>query len=236
MERLDKIIAHAFGISRKQAKQCIKSGAVTVGGIPVTDCEHKAQPQEVCYMGKSAAYEAHVYLMLNKPQGVISASEGKGEKTVVDLVPPALYRKGLFPAGRLDKDTVGFVLLTDDGAFAHEILSPKKHVEKTYFVKTDKPIPADLPAIFAQGVVLYDGTQCMSARLEAVEGNSCIVKIKEGKYHQIKRMFHVNGLAVEYLKRTAIGGLALDESLAPGQCRKLRPEEVQQIKQQLSQE
>ena len=229
MERLDKIIAHAFGISRKQAKQCIKSGAVTVGGIPVTDCERKAQPQEVCYMGKSAAYEAHVYLMLNKPQGVISASEGKGEKTVVDLVPPALYRKGLFPAGRLDKDTVGFVLLTDDGAFAHEILSPKKHVEKTYFVKTDKPIPADLPAIFAQGVVLYDGTQCMSARLEAVEGNSCIVKIKEGKYHQIKRMFKKHGITVLELKRTKMGVLELDKNLGYGECRYLTDSEVVKI-------
>ena len=230
MERLDKIISHAFSLSRKDAKRAISAGEVTVCGVVQTRAESKAEPEQVCYGGKSAAYKKHVYLMLNKPPGVISASESGREKTVIDLVPPELRRKGLFPAGRLDKDTVGFVLITDDGAFAHDILSPKKHVTKTYFVKTDKPIEPDLAEKFRQGVVLYDGTQCLSAELEPVEADSCVVKISEGRYHQIKRMFRVNGLSVIYLKRTAIGGLELDSALAEGECRALSDEEVSRIR------
>ena len=230
MERLDKIIAVSFLLSRKDAKKAIKSGEVSVNGTVVTDVGFKAAPDTVTYGGKTAEYKEFIYLMMNKPQGVISASEGGSEKTVVDLVPDSLRRNGLFPAGRLDKDTVGFVLITDDGAFAHDILSPKKHIEKTYFVKTDKPIPPDLPDKFKQGVVLYDGTQCMSADLQITGKTECTVKIKEGKYHQIKRMFRVNGLSVVYLKRTAMGGLLLDETLAEGACRELTAEELKMIK------
>ena len=126
--------------------------------------------------------------------------------------------------------TTKLVLITDDGAFAHDILSPKKHIEKTYFVKTDKPIPPDLPDKFKQGVVLYDGTQCMSADMQITGKTECTVKIKEGKYHQIKRMFRVNGLSAVYLKRTAMGGLLLDETLAEGACRELTAEELKMIK------
>ena len=230
MERLDKIISHAYSLSRKQAKTVIKNGEVSVNSKTVTDPEFKAEPKEVSFGGKSAEYKEHIYIMLNKPRDVISASEGKGEKTVVDLVPQNLQRKGLFPAGRLDKDTVGFVLITDDGAFAHDILSPKKHVEKTYFVETDKPIGDELERIFLDGVVLYDGTECMSAVLKKEDDYHCTVKIKEGRYHQIKRMFRVNGLSVTYLKRTAIGGLELDGSLKEGECRELSDEELILIK------
>lgn len=230
MERLDKIISHAFTLSRKDAKKAIKSGEVCIGGIVCTDADVKADAATVTYGGQNAAYPEHVYLMLNKPRGVISAGTSRTEKTVVDLVPPHLYRKGLFPAGRLDKDTVGFVLITDDGAFAHDILSPKKHVVKTYLVHTDKPITATLPAVFAKGVVLYDGTQCMSAELTILGEKEACVRIKEGKYHQIKRMFRVNGYHVEYLKRTAIGGLALDETLAEGECRMISAEELECLK------
>ena len=229
MERLDKIISHAFSLSRKQAKQAIQSGEVTVDGTVVKACDVKAEPERVMYGGKSAVYKKHIYIMMNKPRGVISASKGGTQKTVVDIVPQELWRKGLFPAGRLDKDTVGFVLLTDDGVFAHDILSPKKHVEKTYYVETDKPIPSDLPEMFRQGVVLYDGSVCMSAALEIESARTCTVKIKEGKYHQIKRMFRVHGLSVEYLKRTAIGGLPLDGTLAEGECRELSAKEVEAI-------
>lgn len=230
MERLDKIISHAFSLSRKQAKQAIQSGAVKVDGVVVKASDAKAEPSQVTLGEKSAEYKEHIYIMMNKPQGVISASEGGTQKTVVDLVPQALRRKGLFPAGRLDKDTVGFVLITDDGAFAHDILSPKKHVQKTYFVKTDKPIPAELSERFQQGVVLYDGSVCMSAVLETDSACSCTVKIKEGKYHQIKRMFRVNGLSVVYLKRTAIGGLVLDASLKEGECREINAQELALIR------
>ena len=234
MERLDKIISHAFGLSRKEAKKAIKSGEVLCEGKVQTDPESKADPASVSFRGQCAAYKEHLYIMLNKPAGFISASEGKGEKTVIDLVPEALRRKGLFPAGRLDKDTVGFVLITDDGQFAHDILSPKKHVEKTYLVRTDKPVPQDLPAKFREGVELYDGTLCMSAFLEITAPCTCIVKIKEGRYHQIKRMFRVNGLSVEYLKRTAIGAVELDENLAEGACRELTPAELALLKEKKS--
>ena len=232
MERLDKIISHAFSLGRTQAKKAIKSGEVCVDGEVVKDVSFKADYSTVTLGGKEAEYDEHIYIMLNKPEGVVSASESKNEKTVIDLVPEELRRKGLFPAGRLDKDTVGFVLITDDGAFAHDILSPKKHIEKTYFLRTDKPIDFALEEQFKEGVTLYDGTVCMSADLKIDKENQseAIIKIKEGKYHQIKRMFRVNSLSVEYLKRTAMGKLELDKSLKEGECRKLNKEEIEKIK------
>lgn len=232
MERLDKIISHAFSLSRTDAKKAIKAGEVCVGGEVIKDVSFKTDYSAVTLGGKSAEYDEHIYIMLNKPPGVVSASESKNEKTVIDLVPDNLKRKGLFPAGRLDKDTVGFVLITDDGTFAHDILSPKKHIEKTYFLRTDKPIPFSLEEQFKNGVTLYDGTECMPADLQIDKNNQneAIIKIKEGKYHQIKRMFRVNSLSLEYLKRTAMGGLELDESLKEGECRKLSKEEIKKIK------
>ena len=232
MERLDKIISRAFSLSRTNAKKVIGSGEVRVNGEVVKDPAAKTDYANVTWCGKQADYAEHLYIMLNKPAGVISASESKSEKTVVSLVPDSLQRKGLFPAGRLDKDSVGFVLITDDGAFAHDILSPKKHVEKTYLVRTDKPIEKELEQKFKEGVELFDGTLCMSAYLKIDDNNNdtAIVKIKEGKYHQIKRMFRANGYSVEYLKRTAIGNLELDENLKEGGCRQLSIEEVNKIK------
>lgn len=233
MERLDKIISHAFSLGRTEAKKAIKSGKVRVGGEVIKDVSFKTDYSAVTLAGKPAEYDEHIYIMLNKPKGVVSASESKNEKTVIDLVPESLKRKGLFPAGRLDKDTVGFVLITDDGAFAHDILSPKKHIEKTYFLKTDKAIPFSLEEQFKEGVTLYDGTVCMSADLKIDRANpkEAIIKIKEGKYHQIKRMFRVNSLSLEYLKRTAMGKLELDDSLKEGECRKLNKEEINKIKE-----
>lgn len=233
MERLDKIISHAFSLSRTDAKKAIKNGEVRVCGEVVKDVSLKTDYLSVTLAGTPADYDEHIYIMLNKPASVVSASESKNEKTVIDLLPENLKRKGLFPAGRLDKDTVGFVLITDDGAFAHNILSPKKHIEKTYFLRTDKSIPFSLEEQFKNGVTLYDGTECMSADLKIDKNNPCeaVIKIKEGKYHQIKRMFRVNGLSVEYLKRTAMGKLELDKSLKEGECRKLNQEEINKISQ-----
>ncbi len=233
MERLDKIISHAFSLSRTDAKKAIKSGEVCVGGEVVKDSSLKADYSSVTLGGKRAEHEEHIYIMLNKPAGVVSASESRSEKTVIDLVPEHLRRKGLFPAGRLDKDTVGFVLITDDGAFAHDILSPRKHIEKTYLVRTDKPMPLSLEEQFKNGVTLYDGSECMPADLKICKDkpDEAVVKIKEGKYHQIKRMFRVNSLSVEYLKRTAMGKLELDKSLKEGECRKLSKEEINKIKE-----
>lgn len=232
MERLDKIVSYSLGATRSEAKKIIKSGKVKVSGEVCLKPESKAEISEVEIGGESAQFKEHIYIMLNKPEGIVSASEGKGQKTVVDLVPENLKRNGLFPAGRLDKDTVGFVLITDDGEFAHNILSPKKHIEKTYEAVIDGEVSEELVEKFHSGVVLYDGTECMSAELEVLEKreNPLVrIKIKQGKYHQIKRMFAVNGLHVLFLKRTAMGGLVLDEKLKAGECREITAEELSLI-------
>ena len=169
--------------------------------------------------------------MLNKPAGVVSASTDQRDTTVVDLVGGAYPRRELFPAGRLDKTSTGFVLLTDDGAFAHDILAPKRHVSKTYTVVLDTPLTAEMQAGFAQGVTLADGTELSPAEVEALTEDRLTVRVtlKQGVYHQIKRMFGVYGAGVNALHRDAIGGLALDKTLEPGQWRELSDEEVAKI-------
>ncbi len=177
--------------------------------------------------GKPAAYEEYVYLMLNKPAGVLSAAEDGRGLTVVDLVRPACPRRALFPAGRLDKDSTGFVLLTDDGPFAHALLSPRRHVPKTYEVMLDTPATEEMARGFAAGVTLADGTALKPAVLlpNAADPFCCTVILTQGVYHQVKRMFGVYGAGVNALHRTAIGGVRLDEGLAPGDFRPLTPEE-----------
>ena len=169
--------------------------------------------------------------MLNKPEGVVSASTDKRDTTVVDLVGDAYPRRELFPAGRLDKTSTGFVLLTDDGGFAHDILAPKRHVSKTYTVVIDTPLTEEMKAGFAAGVTLADGTALSPAEVSALtpDGRTVRVLLRQGVYHQIKRMFGVYGAGVNALHRDAIGGLALDESLAPGQWRELTADEVAKI-------
>ncbi|MBQ1967188.1 MAG: pseudouridine synthase, partial [Clostridia bacterium] len=179
--------------------------------------------------GKALNYKKNIYIMLNKPQGVISASNDKTQKTVVDLVPPELYRDGLFPAGRLDGDTVGFVLITDDGDFAHRILSPKNHIMKTYHATLRSPLTEEDISAFKNGIELSDGTLCLEAEVRMLEKTDepiAEVKICEGKYHQVKRMFAALGNKVLYLKRVRMGGLDLDESLEEGQCREITAEEL----------
>ena len=167
--------------------------------------------------------------MLNKPSGVLSAAKDPDCPTVVDLLPPELSRRGLFPAGRLDKDTTGLLIITDDGDFAHRMLAPKSHVYKTYEAVLVQPVtPEDIEA-FAQGVTLGDGTECLNAVLEPLEGTRVRVKIREGKYHQVKRMFAARGNAVLALKRTHIGSVALDIALPEGGCREMTPDELQKI-------
>ena len=229
MERLDKIVSLALNITRSEAKKIIKSGRISVSDKPVVSADEKAEPESVFIDGKRLNYKEHIYIMLNKPQGVISASRDRDVKTVVDLVPEQLKRKNLFPAGRLDADSVGFVLITDDGEFAHNILSPKKHVQKTYEIKTDGEIADALINEFAAGVTLSDGTRCMPAELKIISPRSAQVKIKEGRYHQIKRMFAAFGLKVVFLKRTAIGLLQLDKNLAPGECKEIKAEQLKLV-------
>lgn len=231
MERIDKLISSQGKYTRSEVKKLIREGRVTVDGKTVTRPETKADAdsQVIAVDGETLGYKKHLYIMLNKPKGVISASRDGRETTVVDLVPVALQRNGLFPAGRLDGDTTGFVLITDDGDFAHRILSPKNHIQKTYHAELAEEITEETIAAFRNGVELSDGTLCLEAELRSLGGRQAEIKICEGKYHQVKRMFAALGNKVLALKRTAMGNLPLDESLAPGECRELTREELAQI-------
>ena len=233
-ERLDKIIASQGLLSRNDVKSMVKKGEVSVNGTIVKDSSVKVSYQDdIKIKGVTLAQTEYVYIMLNKPKGVVSASEDKHDKTVVDILPDELRRKNLFPAGRLDKDTTGFSLITDDGDFAHRILSPARHVDKTYIATVSEKINFEnAEKAFADGVVLGDGTVLLSARLELIEEKEnqvFKVIIKEGKYHQIKRMFASLGTNVIELKRVAIGGLVLDSALQEGEARIITADELKMI-------
>lgn len=233
MERLDKILASQGASSRKDVKEIIKSGRVAVNGKTVRDSSVKISDTDcVSLDGNILTLKKHIYLMLNKPEGIVSASNSKTEKTVVDLVPDEFFRSGLFPAGRLDKDTVGFVLITDDGDFAHRILSPKNHIVKTYEARLAKTLTEEQRQLIQKGIVLSDGTTCLESRIKILENGDdslVVIQICEGKYHQIKRMFAAAGNKVVSLKRTKMGDLELDASLLPGECREITSEELKKI-------
>ncbi len=234
MERLDKILASQGSLSRKDVKEIIKKGRVTLNGKVVRDGAVKidVQTDKVCLDGEELSLKKHIYIMLNKPQGVVSASDSDTDKTVVDLVPEELYRKGLFPAGRLDKDTTGFVLITDDGDFAHRILSPKNHIFKTYLARLEHSLTESDIHLIEGGITLSDGTTLKEAKLEIIEdGENPLVKIMicEGKYHQVKRMFAAAGNKVVALHRSKMGELELDNTLNAGECREITPEELKKI-------
>lgn len=233
-ERIDKLIASQGMLSRNDVKSMVRRGEVLVNGVVVKDSAIKVSYEdEIKINGKSLLQTEFTYIMLNKPKGVVSASEDKRDKTVVDILPDELKRKNLFPAGRLDKDTTGFSLITDDGEFAHRILSPVRHVDKTYIAQVSEKIDFEkAEQAFADGIVLSDGTVLLSAKLELLEnGEKQIFKviIKEGKYHQIKRMFASLGTSVVELKRIAIGGLLLDSSLKEGEARIISKTELELI-------
>ena len=230
--RLDKYLAETAQCTRSEAKALLSKGKVAVNGVLCKKGDTQIREGDaVTVEGRELAYRQFVYLMLNKPEGVVSASTDKRDTTVVDLVGDAYPRRELFPAGRLDKTSTGFVLLTDDGGFAHDILAPKRHVSKTYTVTLDTPLTDEMKQGFAHGVTLADGTALSPAEAEALSADGLVVRVllKQGVYHQIKRMFGVYGAGVNALHRDAIGGLALDESLAPGQWRELTAEEVAKI-------
>ena len=233
-ERLDKIIASSGLSTRSEVKNLIKKGLVRVNGTVVTDSAIKfdCDTDDIVVDGKPLKKGKFVYIMLNKPQGVISATEDRDKPTVIDLVPKELRREGLFPAGRLDSDTVGFVLITDDGDFAHEILSPKNHIMKTYHATLQRKLTDDDIAAFKKGIELKDGTLCLEAEVTPIDGDEPMaqVKICEGKYHQVKRMFAALDNKVLYLKRVKMGELGLDESLKEGQCREITDLELELIK------
>lgn len=209
----------------------ICAGKVQVNENVCAQCDFKADGEndEIRVEGREIICREHIYIMMNKPAGVISASEGGREKTVIDILPQELKRKGLFPAGRLDKDTVGFMLITDDGEFAHNILSPRHHVKKTYVASLEKPMTKENIEEFRRGVTLGDGTECLSAEAEMTGELTAKVVLSEGRYHQVKRMFASQGNRVLSLKRTSIGALELDEGLQAGECRLITPDELKMI-------
>ncbi len=234
MERLDKLLGAMAALTRSEAGRAIRSGRVTLDGTVCRQPALKIEPaaHTVALDGAALAYAAHSYWMLNKPAGVLCVSRDPRAQTVVDLLPAAARRRGLFPAGRLDKDTHGLVLITDDGDFAHRLLSPRHHIPKTYLARLDKPLsPAGADA-FRAGPTLADGTVCRPAQLRVAEaGEQPLVEvvIYEGKYHQIKRMFAAVGCCVTWLKRVKMGDLSLDEHLAEGESRPLSAAELVSI-------
>ncbi len=185
----------------------------------------------VSISGKPLTVRKHIYLMLNKPKGYVSSTDDPLSRTVLELIPKEYAGKKLFPAGRLDKDTTGFMIITDDGDFAHKILSPKNHVEKVYLAILDTPVTEEMIRGFSKGVTLFDGSVCMKAGLSAADetGLTARVTLREGMYHQIKRMFGVFNAGVNDLRRIEIGSVPLDESLGDGECRELTLDELSKI-------
>lgn len=226
--RLDKFLSEITTESRSQVKKEIRQGMVTVNGIveklPEKQIEEKTDC--VCLKGKELHYQPFVYFMLNKPAGVVSATEDTLSKTVVELLSREDYRKDIFPAGRLDKDTEGFLLLTNDGELAHRLLSPKKHVDKTYFVRLRDALSEEAGTKLETGVSIGEKRDTRPAKVERVDTDTILLTIQEGKFHQVKRMLQAVDNQVLYLKRITFGGLSLDEGLSPGEYRALSDEEV----------
>ena len=229
--RLDKFISSQLNISRKDARAAILRGRAAVDGTTVRAADFKIDENadSVTFDGQALSYKKHIYIIMNKPRGVLSASDDKRQPTVIDIIPEKLRRNGLFSVGRLDKDTTGLLIITDDGDFAHRVLSPKKEIFKTYIAVLDGEITPDMPEKFLNGIVLADGTKCRRAFLRRVDKNTAEIKICEGKFHQIKRMFGTVGLGVNALERTAVGNFYLPEDLPQGACSETDSEALESI-------
>ena len=228
--RLDKFLSDSAAGSRREIREWIRAGRVSVDGTIVKRPEQKVDTASAVTLdGGPVPYKAFLYLMLDKPEGLITATEDRDQRTVLDLLPAALRGKGLFPVGRLDKDTSGLLLLTNDGDFAHRVISPKKGVSKRYHAVVDGVPDEEDAAAFRKGLVLGDGTRCLPAELECSGGNECWVTVQEGKYHQVKRMLASRGKPVLHLRRLSIGGLELDPKLGAGGLRQLDEEELRKI-------
>ncbi|HYH01948.1 MAG TPA: pseudouridine synthase [Bacillota bacterium] len=232
--RLDRLLANMGSGSRAEVKKMIKTGRVMVNGLVCRDPGQQVNvaTEQVLLDNETVSYQQYIYLMLNKPAGVISATEDLRERTVLDLVDPKYYNKGLFPVGRLDKDTEGLLLLTNHGELGHQLLSPKKHVVKRYFARIAGVVTVADQEAFREGIILDDGYRTLPGNLEiltADEVSEVSVAIREGKFHQIKRMFLALGKPVLYLKRYAMGSLVLDERLPLGSYRELEKEEIERL-------
>lgn len=224
MERLDKILSGTGRWSRREVKELVKAGRVRANGQVVKRPEEKYDRAGLALTvdGEQVSGEEFYYLMLHKPAGVLSATEDPRQPTVLELLPPHLRRVGLFPVGRLDKDTEGLLLLTNDGPLGHRLLAPGRHVDKVYFVRVEGRLDGEDVRAFQAGMVLGDGLHCMPAALTPLEEpDTGLVTLREGKYHQVKRMLAARGKPVVYLKRLSMGPLELDPALKPGAWRPL---------------
>lgn len=234
-ERLDKVLSNMGYGSRKDVKQFIKEGRVTVNDITIFEREFKVNPyeDEICFNGEEVIYRKYIYLMLNKPQGLVSSTDDPLTETVIDLLSEEYLIYKPFPVGRLDKDTEGLLMISNDGKLAHELLSPKKGVNKKYYVEVDGYIQESNIADFKEGLTLEDGYKTLPADLEILKGDvisKAYLTIQEGKYHQVKRMFESLDMRVIFLKRVSMGPLVLDESLELGEYRELTEEEINTLK------
>ncbi|MFL0167790.1 MULTISPECIES: pseudouridine synthase [Clostridium] len=236
MERLDKIISNLGYGSRKDVKSFAKKGIIEVDGLVVKDSAMLVDPEKsvIKINGEEVLYRKYIYLMMNKPDGVISATHDNRDETVIDLLNLEHQVFNPFPIGRLDKDTVGLLLLTNDGELNHRLISPKWHVDKVYYAKIDKSVDEKDIKAFKDGITLDDGYKCLEANLEILsssnDGSEIRLTIQEGKFHQVKRMFEAVGKKVTYLKREEFGGLLLDPDLEEGEYRELTDEELSLLK------
>lgn len=228
MERLDKVLAGTGRWSRREVKLLVRQGLVRLNGAAAASAEEKCDPETavITVNGETVVLRRFTYVLLHKPGGVLTATEDRRQETVMELLPQELRWVGLAPVGRLDKDTEGLLLLTNDGELTHRLLSPKYHVDKRYFARVDGHLTAAHAEAFAKGMTLGDGLKCLPARLEILPDNGCIVTVREGKYHQVKRMLASCGAPVVYLKRLSMGPLVLGDELGRGEHRMLREEEV----------
>lgn len=233
MMRLDKYLSEVGAGTRSEVKKYIRQGNVTVDGQTVKRPEEKIDEikQTVCVNGRQTVYKKFEYYMLNKPAGVVSATTDNHDKTVMELIGDK-KRKDLFPVGRLDKDTEGLLLITNDGEMAHRLLSPKKHVDKVYYAKVDGRVTEETVKQFAEGLFIGNGDYANPSVLNVIKEDDISeveLTIQEGKFHQVKRMFKAAGMEVVYLKRLSMGGLSLDERLSEGEYRTLTKEEVEML-------
>jgi 16S rRNA pseudouridine516 synthase len=236
MERLDKVLANLGVGSRKEVKAMVKKGLIKVDSVTAKDSGMQVDPEKAVIEvdGEILSYRKYIYLMMNKPDGVVSATFDNYDETVIDLLDAEHRIFEPFPVGRLDKDTVGLLLITNDGEMNHRLISPKWHVDKVYYAEIDKPVTEEDVREFSEGVVLDDGYKCMSAKLEILsaddDGSRVYVTIQEGKFHQVKRMFKSVGKEVVFLKRMSFGPLKLDEKLPEGEYRELSDDEIEMLR------
>lgn len=231
MIRLDKLLAHSGYGSRKEVKELIRKGQVSVNEVVIKDDDFKVDEvnDEVIVEGIIVDYQKFIYIMMNKPDGVLSATYDPKDPIVLDLIEDTPTR-GLFPVGRLDKDSEGLLLITNDGKLAHELLSPKKHVDKVYYIEYEGELVSDVKERFKEGIILEDNYKCLPASIELLNDNKAYVTISEGKFHQVKRMINMCNGEVTYLKRIKFGPLELDNSLKEGEYRFLSNLELDSLK------